>query len=40
MQPVSPEEKEQTRTFLEWTADVLDWGREGWTRAETAKGLC
>lgn len=40
VQPVTDEEREATRDFLNWTASVLDWGRAGWNRAETAKGMC
>jgi hypothetical protein len=31
---VTPAEKEALRAFLTWTADILDWSRSGWARAE------
>lgn len=40
VQPVTDEERTQTSAFLNWTAEVLDWGRQGWDRAETAKKAC
>lgn len=40
VQPVTPEERDATRAFLNWTAEVLDWGRENANRAETAKKAC
>jgi hypothetical protein len=40
VQPATEEEREATRDFLTWAASVVDWGRQGWSRAETAKGLC
>jgi hypothetical protein len=38
--PADEAEREAYRAFLNWTAEVLDWGREGWTRAETARKSC
>jgi IS5 family transposase len=33
-------EKDATRDLLAWASEVLDWGREGWDRAGTARELC
>jgi hypothetical protein len=38
--PVTDAEKDATRDLLAWASEVLDWGREGWDRAGTARGLC
>lgn len=40
VQPVTEEERAGTRAFLNWTAEVLDWGRRNAARAETAKKAC
>lgn len=40
VQPVTPEERDATRALLNWTAEVLDWGRENANRAETARKAC
>jgi len=38
--PVTDAEKDATRDLLAWASEVLDWGREGWGRAGTARELC
>lgn len=38
--PVTNAEKDATRDLLAWASEVLDWGREGWGRAGTARELC
>ena len=38
--PVTDGEKDATRAMLGWVSEVLDWGREGWSRAGTARELC
>ena len=38
--PVTEAEKDATRALLGWQALVLDWGREGWSRARTARESC
>ena len=38
--PVTDAEREATRSLLTWAAEVLDWGRDGWARASTARELC
>lgn len=40
VQAVTPEEQEAQATFLQSVAAILDWGRTGWDRAETAKKAC
>lgn len=40
VQAVTPEEIEAQRDFLQSVAAVLDWGRAGWSRVETAKKAC
>ena len=40
VQAVTPEEIEAQSAFLQSIAGILDWGRAGWKRAETAKGVC
>lgn len=38
--PADAAERDAYRAFLNWTAEVLDWGRENQARAETAKKAC
>lgn len=38
--PADDTERAAYRAFLNWTAEVLDWGRENANRAETAKKAC
>lgn len=38
--PVTDAEKEATRSMLGWQSEVLDWGREGWSRVRTAQAGC
>lgn len=38
--PVTEAEKQATREMLGWVSEVLDWGREGWGRAKTAREAC
>lgn len=38
--PVTPEEQEVVRLFLNSYTEALDWGRQGWARAKIAKGAC
>lgn len=38
--PADEAERTAYRAFLNWTAEVLDWGRENTARAETAKKAC
>lgn len=38
--PADDAERDAYRAFLNWTAEVLDWGRENAARAETAKQAC
>lgn len=40
VQAVTPEEIEAQSAFLQSVSAILDWGRAGWTRAETAKKAC
>ena len=38
--PADEVERVAYRAGLNWIAEVLDWGRENATRAETARKLC
>lgn len=38
--PADDTERDAYRAFLNWTAEVLDWGRENTARAETARKTC
>ena len=38
--PVTEEEREGTRAFLNWTAEMVSWGRRGWDQAERARKAC
>ena len=40
VEAVTPEEIEAQSAFLQSIAGILDWGRAGWRRAETAKQAC
>lgn len=40
VQPVTDEERAGTGATLNWMAEVLDWGRRGWSVAETARKAC
>jgi hypothetical protein len=41
VKPVTPEEREATQELFLWVAQVLDWGRQGWSEYQLAsKAAC
>lgn len=40
VQPVTPDEVDGTRTFLNGEAEARSWGRRGWDRAAVAQASC
>lgn len=40
VQPVGPAEQVATELWLGWVREWIEWGREGWARAEVARAAC
>lgn len=38
--PVTEEERDGTRAFLNYTSELMAWGRRGWDQAERARKAC